>query len=89
MEVLRSSETSVHIRTTRSYIREDDSIYNYRCKNLKSYNKYIFFILFVFVRLTAQILSLQFLFAQSFASQYVCTQLLMVIHYEREHIVFA
>jgi hypothetical protein len=36
MEVIRSSETSVHIRTTRRYIPEDWSIRNYRCENLKS-----------------------------------------------------
>jgi hypothetical protein len=37
MELIDSSETSVHIRTTRSYIPEDGNIYNYRCENLKSY----------------------------------------------------
>jgi hypothetical protein len=36
MEVKRSSETSVHIRTTKTYISEDSNIYNYRCENLKS-----------------------------------------------------
>jgi hypothetical protein len=32
----RSSETSVHIRTTRRYIPEDGNFYNYRSENLKS-----------------------------------------------------
>jgi hypothetical protein len=32
-----SSETSVHIRTTRRDIPEDGNIHNYSCKNLKSY----------------------------------------------------
>jgi hypothetical protein len=36
MEVIRSFETSVHIRTTRRYILEDSSIHNYRRENLKS-----------------------------------------------------
>jgi hypothetical protein len=31
MEVISSSETSVHIRTTRRYIPEDGNIHNYRC----------------------------------------------------------
>jgi hypothetical protein len=38
MEALRSSEMSVHIRTTRSYISEDGNIHNYRSENLKPYN---------------------------------------------------
>jgi hypothetical protein len=33
-----SSETSVHIRTTRHYIPDDGNIHNYRCENLKSYD---------------------------------------------------
>jgi hypothetical protein len=36
MDVIRSSETSVHIRTTRCYIPEDGDIRNYRRENLKS-----------------------------------------------------
>jgi hypothetical protein len=35
MKVIRSSETSVHIWTTRRYI-PDSIIHNYRCENLKS-----------------------------------------------------
>jgi hypothetical protein len=31
-----SSETSVHIRTTRRYILEDGNIHNYRCENDRS-----------------------------------------------------
>jgi hypothetical protein len=38
MEVIHYSETSVHRRTTRSYIPEDGNIHNYRYENLKSYN---------------------------------------------------
>jgi hypothetical protein len=34
---MHSSETSVHIRTTRCYIPEDGNIHNYRCENLGSY----------------------------------------------------
>jgi hypothetical protein len=39
MKVIRSSETSVHIRTTRRYIPEDRNFHfdNCRCENLKSY----------------------------------------------------
>jgi hypothetical protein len=37
MEVICSSETSVHVRTTRRYIPEDGDFHNYRCENLKSY----------------------------------------------------
>jgi hypothetical protein len=33
-----SSETSVHIRTTRLYIPKESSIHIYRCENLKSYS---------------------------------------------------
>jgi hypothetical protein len=35
--VIRSSETSGHIRTIQRYITEDVNVYNYRCENLKSY----------------------------------------------------
>jgi hypothetical protein len=37
MKVIISSETSVHIRTTRCYNTEDGRIHNYRCENLNSY----------------------------------------------------
>jgi hypothetical protein len=37
MEVIPSSETSIHIQTTRQYIPEDGNIHNYGCENLKSY----------------------------------------------------
>jgi hypothetical protein len=37
MEVIRFSETSIHIWTTRRYIPEDSSIHNYRCENHKSF----------------------------------------------------
>jgi hypothetical protein len=36
MEVIRSSETSVHIRITRRYIPENGNIHNYFYENLKS-----------------------------------------------------
>jgi hypothetical protein len=35
----RSSETSIHIRTTRHYIREDGNIHNYRYENFTCYVK--------------------------------------------------
>jgi hypothetical protein len=39
MEAIWSSETSVETqRTTPSHIPEDDTLHNYRCENLKSYN---------------------------------------------------
>jgi hypothetical protein len=38
MDVIRSSETSDHIRTTWRYIPEDGNIHNYLCENLKFYN---------------------------------------------------
>jgi hypothetical protein len=37
MEVIRSYETSIHIRTTWSYISEDVSIHKYRYENITSY----------------------------------------------------
>jgi hypothetical protein len=37
MEVIRSSETSVHLRTARRYIPEGDKIHNYLCENFKFY----------------------------------------------------
>jgi hypothetical protein len=36
MHVIRSSETSVRIRTTRCYIPEVNNVHNYRYENLKS-----------------------------------------------------
>jgi hypothetical protein len=38
IEVIRSFETSIHIRTTLCYNPEDGNIKNYRCENLISYN---------------------------------------------------
>jgi hypothetical protein len=38
MDVKRSSETPVHIRTTSRYISEDGTIYNYRFENLSNSN---------------------------------------------------
>jgi hypothetical protein len=35
MEVIGSSETPVHIPTTRRFITEDGNIHNYRCENFK------------------------------------------------------
>jgi hypothetical protein len=37
MEVIRSSETSVHMRITRRYVPEHGNIRNYRCENVKFY----------------------------------------------------
>jgi hypothetical protein len=37
----RSSETSVHTRTTWRYIQEDGKIHNYRCENLRSYTRVV------------------------------------------------
>jgi hypothetical protein len=37
MEVIRSSETSVHVRTTLRYMPEDGNFYNYRYENLISF----------------------------------------------------
>jgi hypothetical protein len=36
-EVIRSSETSLHIRNTWRYIPEDGNSHNYRCGNFQSY----------------------------------------------------
>jgi hypothetical protein len=35
--VIHSSETLVHIRTTRRYILEDGAFHNFSCEDLKSY----------------------------------------------------
>jgi hypothetical protein len=35
MEVMRSSETSAHIRTECRYIPEDGNVNIYRCENVK------------------------------------------------------
>jgi hypothetical protein len=37
MQVIRSSETSIHIRTTRFYISEFGNIHTYRYENFRSY----------------------------------------------------
>jgi hypothetical protein len=42
MEVLRFSEISVHIRTTRFCIPKGGKFSNYRCENLGSYNYGLF-----------------------------------------------
>jgi hypothetical protein len=49
MEVTRSNETSVHIRTTRRYNPEYGNIRNYRWENPKSY--YIVFSINMYVPL--------------------------------------
>jgi hypothetical protein len=37
METIRSSETSVHTRSTRRHIPEDGILHSHRCENLESY----------------------------------------------------
>jgi hypothetical protein len=41
MEVVRFSETLVHIRTTRHYIPEDGNIHNYHSEILKSFKPFL------------------------------------------------
>jgi hypothetical protein len=41
MEIICSSETSVHTLTTQRYVPEDANSHSYCCVNLKSYKKYI------------------------------------------------
>jgi hypothetical protein len=38
MEAIRSSETSVHTRSTQRHIPEDGILHSHRCENLRSYN---------------------------------------------------
>jgi hypothetical protein len=40
METIRSSETSVHTRSTRRHIQEDGILRGHRCENLKSYTRH-------------------------------------------------
>jgi hypothetical protein len=42
MEVIRSSETLVHIRSTRRHIPKDGILHSHSRENLKSYNGYIY-----------------------------------------------
>jgi hypothetical protein len=42
MEAIRSSETSVHTRSTQGHIPEDGIPHSHRCENLKSYTMLIF-----------------------------------------------
>jgi hypothetical protein len=44
MEAVRSSETSVHTRTTRRHIPENGIFHSHRRENLKSYTVLIMFI---------------------------------------------
>jgi hypothetical protein len=41
MEMIRSSETSVHTRSTQRHIPEDGILHSHCCENLKSYIKNI------------------------------------------------
>jgi hypothetical protein len=42
MEAIRSSETSVHTRSTKCHISEDCILHSHRCENLKSYISAVF-----------------------------------------------
>jgi hypothetical protein len=42
MKLIRSSETSVNIRTTWRYIPEDGNIHNYCCKKVKSSKPFVY-----------------------------------------------
>jgi hypothetical protein len=44
MEAIRSFETSVHTRSTRRHIPEDGILHIHRCENLRSYMKYIVYV---------------------------------------------
>jgi hypothetical protein len=39
IEAIRSSETTVHTRSTRRHISEDGILHSHRCENLKSYKR--------------------------------------------------
>jgi hypothetical protein len=41
LEAIRSSEASVHTRSTRRHIPENGILHSHRCENLKSYMTYI------------------------------------------------
>lgn len=40
MELICSSETSVHIQTAQCHVPEDGGVDNYLCENFKSYTSY-------------------------------------------------
>jgi hypothetical protein len=42
MVATRSSETSVHARSTRRHIPEDGILHSHRCENLKPYKIFLF-----------------------------------------------
>jgi hypothetical protein len=61
MEIIRSSETSVHIGTTWCYIPGYRNFCNYRCENLKSYMTEIVFMPYLPVIVFLQSQNSQFL----------------------------